>query len=210
MANKPIRDWFYLTMIGLQLTGLFGTPPPPSPPLLPPFSPPSPPFRVTDNSSSVIDLIPFYPRPLWEPAGAPLHFLVGLRRGYLAWTGDPLSASVDVHGGAAWFKAFLVIAGLVQSPIAAFLMSRLAAPQRMGGAAELAGLLYGCMTFMGSAVCCYELLRMGPDQLAPEKKPRLLYGMYLPFFVMTAVLAVDMVLRLLPRVQNTGAKDKNE
>ncbi|KAM3500142.1 hypothetical protein MY10362_006661 [Beauveria mimosiformis] len=182
MANKPIRDWVYLAIIGLQLTGML-----------------------------VLDLVAFYPRPLWEPAGAPLHFLVALRRRYVASTGDPFfSASSSAAHSAPWFEAFLYVEGLVQFPLAAFLVSRLAAPRRMGGAAELAGLAFGCLTFMGSVACCYELLHMGPEQVAAEKKPRLLYGTYLPFVVIPAVLAVDMFLRLLPRVQDTGAKEKNE
>ncbi|KAM3527054.1 hypothetical protein MY4038_006537 [Beauveria bassiana] len=183
MAKKPIRDWVYLAVIGLQLTGML-----------------------------VLDLVAFYPKPLWEPAGAPLHFLVGLRRRYVASTGDPffLSASSAVHSSAPWFEAFLYVEGFVQFPLAAFLVSRLAAARRIGGAAELAGLAFGCLTFMGSVACCYELLHMGPEQVAAEKKTRLLYGTYLPFVVIPAVLAVDMFLRLLPRVQDTGAKDKDE
>ncbi|KAM3549431.1 hypothetical protein ARSEF4850_008855 [Beauveria asiatica] len=191
MANKPIRDWVYLAIIGLQLTGML-----------------------------VLDLVAFYPRPLWEPAGAPLHFLVALRRRYVASTGDPFfslsasssssSSSSSAMHSAPWFEAFLYVEGLVQFPLAAFLVSRLAAPRRIDGAAELAGLAFGCLTFMGSVACCYELLHMGPEQVAADKKPRLLYGTYLPFVVIPAVLAVDMFLRLLPRVQDTDAKDKNE
>lgn len=26
MADKPVRDWVYLAIIGLQLTGMLGTP----------------------------------------------------------------------------------------------------------------------------------------------------------------------------------------
>ncbi|XWX01213.1 hypothetical protein V2A60_009239 [Cordyceps javanica] len=180
MANKPVRDWIYLAIIGLQLTGML-----------------------------VLDLVAFYPRPLWEPAGAPLHFLVGLRRRYVAATGDPFF-SASSASNAPWFAAFLYVEGLVQCPLAAYLVSALASPRRMGGPAELAGLAFGCLTFMGSAACCYELLHMGPEDVAADKKTRLLYGTYLPFVVIPAGLAVDMFLRLLPRVQDTGVKDKDE
>lgn len=169
----------------------------------------------------------FYPGWLWEPADAPLHFLVGLRRNYLASSGDPFfNASSAVHS-APWFRVFVYIEGLVQFPLAAFLVSQLASRRRMTGAAELAGLAFGCLTFMGSAACCFELLHMGPDEVAAEKKGSLLYGTYLPFvvirkltfslwvtklliFYVAAVLAVDMFLRLLPRVQATNNKDKDE
>ncbi|OAA76531.1 hypothetical protein LEL_06215 [Akanthomyces lecanii RCEF 1005] len=181
MANKPVRDWVYLAVIGLQLTGML-----------------------------VLDLVAFYPPPLWMPPGAPLHFLVGLRRRYVTFTGDPFFSSSSAVHGAPWFEVFLYIEGLVQFPLAAYLVSKLASPRRMAGPAELAGLAFGCLTFMGSAACCYELLHMGADQVAAEKKTQLLYGTYLPFVVIPAVLAVDMFLRLLPRVQATSTKDKDE
>ncbi|OAA58346.1 hypothetical protein ISF_06885 [Cordyceps fumosorosea ARSEF 2679] len=180
MANKPLRDWLYLVIIALQLIGMIA-----------------------------MDLVEFYPRPLWEPAGSPLHFLVGLRRRYVAASGDPFVASAHPPP---WFVAFLYIEGLAQCPLAAYLVSQLSASRRkcMGGPGEVAGLAFGCLTFMGSATCCYELLHMGPAVLAADKKTRLLYGTYLPYVIIPGVMAVDMALRLLRRVQEDGVKDKNE
>lgn len=117
------------------------------------------------------------------PPGAPLHFLVGLRRRYVAWTGDPFFAPSSAVHGAPWFEVFLYIEGLVQFPLAAYLVSKLASGRRLAGPAELAGLAFGCLTFMGSAACCYELLHMGADQVAADKKAQLLYGTYLPFVI---------------------------
>ncbi|ATY67172.1 hypothetical protein A9K55_000276 [Cordyceps militaris] len=154
----------------------------------------------------VLDLVAFYPPALWQPVGSPLHFLVGLRRRYLELSGDPFFSGAP----APWFAAFLYIEGLVQCPLAAYLVSALAGRRRMAGPAELAGLAFGCLTLMGSAACCYELLHMGPERVAADKKTRLLYGTYLPFVVIPAVLAVDMFLRLLPRVQEQSVKAKDE
>lgn len=136
----------------------------------------------------MLDLAAFYPKPLWEPADAPLHFLVGLRARYVAATGDPFFAAASAVHGAPWFQALLYIEGLVQFPLAAYLVAQLAAPRRIDGGAELAGLAFGCLTFMGSAACCYELLHMGADQVAADKKTRLLYGTYFPFVVIRKYL----------------------
>ena len=181
MANKPVRDWVYLAVIGLQLTGMLGKPQPSARSSSPPANTPV----------LVLDLVAFYPPPLWMPPGAPLHFLVGLRRRYVTFTGDPFFSSSSAVHGAPWFEVFLYIEGLVQFPLAAYLVSKLASPRRMAGPAELAGLAFGCLTFMGSAACCYELLRMGADQVAAEKKTQLLYGTYLPFVVIRKCLFLD-------------------
>lgn len=131
----------------------------------------------------MLDLVAFYPPQLWAPPGAPLHFLVALRRHYVSSTGDPFFAATSAAHAAPWFQAFLYIEGLVQFPLAAYLVSQLSSARRMGGPAELAGLAFGCLTFMGSAACCYELLHMGPGEVEADKKDKLLYGTYLPFVV---------------------------
>lgn len=169
MARKPVRDWVYLGIIGLQLTGMLGTSPSISP--------------QTKLTSTVLDLVAFYPKALWQPAGAPLHFLVGVRANYLAYSGDPFFSTSSAAHSAPWFQAFLYVEGLVQFPLAAVLVSKLASTRRIDGVAELAGLAFGCLTFMGSVACCYELLHMGPGEVAPQKKASLLYGTYLPFVV---------------------------
>lgn len=137
----------------------------------------------------MLDLVAFYPKALWEPAGSPLHFLVGLKTQYLASSGDPFFSAASAVHAAPWFNAFLYVEGLVQFPLAAYLVSRLASTRRMDGPAELAGLAFGCLTFMGSVACCYELLHMGPGEVAEDKKAKLLYGTYLPFVVIRELLS---------------------
>ncbi|UKZ82575.1 hypothetical protein TrVFT333_010367 [Trichoderma virens FT-333] len=100
--------------------------------------------------------------------------------------------------------------GLVQFPLAAYLVYQLASTKATSGPAELAGLAFGSVTFMGSAACCFELLHMGDDMVSADKKGSLLYGTYLPFAVIPALLAVDMYLRLLPRVSQPGSKAKTQ
>jgi hypothetical protein len=109
-----------------------------------------------------------------------LHFLLSLRKFYVSSTGDPFFAH-DSHQP--WFQIFLYIEGLVQLPLAAYLVSQLASNRGTSGPAELAGLAFGSVTFMGAAACCFELLHMGDDMVSEDKKASLLYGTYLPFAV---------------------------
>ncbi|KAL7925718.1 transmembrane protein 6/97 [Trichoderma austrokoningii] len=176
MAQKALRDWLYLFIIGTQLLGML-----------------------------VLDLVEFYPKSLYQSPSAPLHFFISLRKFYVSSTGDPFFAH-DAHQP--WFQVFLYIEGLVQLPLAAYLVSQLASRRATSGPAELAGLAHGSLTFMGSAACCFELFRMGDDMLSADKKASLLYGTYFPYVVIPALLAVDMYLRLLPRVRESGTKTK--
>ncbi|KAM4058946.1 hypothetical protein HRG_008177 [Hirsutella rhossiliensis] len=170
-SPKPRRDWLYLAGIGMQLMGML-----------------------------IMDLVPFYPASLWEPPSSPLHALVSLRASYVSRSGDPyMDAALDAHEP--WFRLFLYVEGLVQLPLAAYLVYQLASSRRASGPAELAALVFGCVTAMNASVCCFELWHMGPDRLSPRYKTTQLYGTYLPFAVIPAVMAVDMYLRLLPRVR---------
>ncbi|KAK1244467.1 hypothetical protein MKX07_003266 [Trichoderma sp. CBMAI-0711] len=179
--RKALRDWLYLFIISTQLFGMLA-----------------------------LDLVSFYPKALYAHPSSPLHFLLTLRNFYVSSTGDPFFAQQD-SPHQPWFDIFLCIEALVQLPLAAYLVSQLASSNKpTSGPAELAGLAFGCVTFMGAAACCAELWHMGEDVVSAEKKGPLLYGTYLPFAVIPAVLAVDMSLRLLPRVQQSDAKAKTQ
>ncbi|KPM46012.1 hypothetical protein AK830_g440 [Neonectria ditissima] len=154
-----------------------------------------------------LDFVPFYPKSLYAAPSAPLHFLVSVRSIYLATSGDPFFAAA---GHAPWFQAFLYVEALAQFPLAAYLVSRLASRKPTSGPAELAALAFGCLTAMGSVACCAELWAMGPDVVKDEHKAKLFYGTYLPFVVIPAVMAIDMYLRLLPRVRAGTVKPKRQ
>ncbi|PNY23801.1 Uncharacterized protein TCAP_06258 [Tolypocladium capitatum] len=180
-SQKPLRDWVYLFIIATQLFGMLA-----------------------------LDLVAFYPKPLYQPPSSPLHFLLSLRAVYVSSTGDPYFASPVSAAHEPWFQAFLYIEGLVQLPLAAYLVARLASWRRTSGSAELAGLAFGCLTAMGAATCCFDLWHMGPERVSAERKTMLLNGTYLPFAVIPAMMAVDMYLRLLLRVQASGIKAKTQ
>ncbi|KAF4974796.1 hypothetical protein FZEAL_8350 [Fusarium zealandicum] len=176
MAQKPVRDWVYLVIISLQLVGML-----------------------------VLDFTAFYPKSLYEPPSAPLHFLIIIRDQYLANSGDPFfGGTFEGH----WFHGFLYIELLFQFPLAVYLVSQLASKKPSSGPTELAGLAFGCLTAMGSVACACELWQMGPELVKEEHKASLFYGTYLPFVVIPAVLAVDMYARLLPRVRANDAQSK--
>lgn len=129
-----------------------------------------------------MDLAPFYPKFLWESPSAPLHFLIALRESYVHSSGDPFFS----HAGRqqpAWFRASLYIEFAFQLPLAMYLVFQLVSRRAISGATELAGLAFGCLTGMGSILCCAELYHLGPEVLSEEKKSNLLYGTYLPFAV---------------------------
>ncbi|PTB64787.1 hypothetical protein BBK36DRAFT_1123513 [Trichoderma citrinoviride] len=178
--RKALRDWLYLFIISTQLFSMLA-----------------------------LDLVAFYPKALYQPPSSPLHFLLALRKFYVSSTGDPFF-SAQKQQQQPWFEIFLYIEALVQLPLAAYLVSQLSSKKPTSGPAELAGLAFGCVTFMGAAACCFELWHMGEDVLSAQKKGALLYGTYLPFAVIPALLAVDMYLRLLPRVQQSDAKAKTQ
>lgn len=121
-----------------------------------------------------------YPKFLWEQPSAPLHFLVSLRELYVSLSSDPFFAS-STHEP--WFEGFLYIEALAQFPLAVYLVSKLASSTASSGRTELAALAFGCLTGMGSVVCCFHLVQLGEGVVPAEKKAMLLFGEYLPFAV---------------------------
>lgn len=77
----------------------------------------------------------------------------------------------------------LLLEGLVQLPAAAYFAWNLASKKPTSGPAELAGLVFGCLTAMGSLAFCAELWSMGTEVVSQEQKMRLVFGTYGPFLV---------------------------
>ncbi|KAH8687018.1 transmembrane protein 6/97 [Ilyonectria robusta] len=178
MAQKAWRDWVYLAIVSTQLFGMLA-----------------------------LDFVAFYPKSLYASPSAPLHFLVSLRKTYVATSGDPFFGDA---GHVPWFQGFLYVEALAQFPLAVYLVSQLSSKKASSGSSELAGLAFGCLTAMGSVACCFELWEMGPELVKDEHKAKLFYGTYMPFVVIPAFMAVDMYLRLLPRVRAETVKPKKQ
>ncbi|KAL6414571.1 hypothetical protein AUP68_01102 [Ilyonectria robusta] len=132
------------------------------------------------NNPPALDFVAFYPKSLYASPSAPLHFLVSLRKTYVATSGDPFFGDA---GHVPWFQGFLYVEALAQFPLAVYLVSQLSSKKASSGSAELAGLAFGCLTAMGSVACCFELWEMGPELVKDEHKAKLFYGTYMPFVV---------------------------
>ncbi|KAL6851197.1 hypothetical protein ACO1O0_008325 [Amphichorda felina] len=154
-----------------------------------------------------LDLVGFYPKALWEDPSAPLHFLVSLRETYVSLSGDPFFAHPQHEP---WFEAFLYIEAAAQFPLAVYLVYKLATSKTTNAATELAGLAFGCLTGMGSVVCCYHLWQLGEDMVGSQQKIMLIYGEYLPFAIIPIVMGFDMHQRLLSRTNSVETKAKKQ
>ncbi|ODA81124.1 hypothetical protein RJ55_04087 [Drechmeria coniospora] len=201
-STKPLRDWLYLVIVATQLLGMLA-----------------------------LDLVAFYPASLYATPSSPLHFLLSLRSVYVSASGDPYFAPSPTATHEPWFEMFLYVEGLVQLPLAAYMLWQLSSKTGTSGPAELAGLVFGCLTAMGAATCCFDLSQMGPERVGAGQKMVLIYGTYLPFAVIraspppiarspreaaaetegeAAFMAIDMYSRLLPRVQPSDVKAKSQ
>ncbi|KAG5984466.1 hypothetical protein E4U55_004686 [Claviceps digitariae] len=162
--SSRIRDKVYLPVIGAQLLGTL-----------------------------LLDTLTILPPSLWRYPSSPLHGLLSLRAWWATYSGDPYFTSLT-HD--AWFNGFLYVEAFVQLPLMVYLVVKLSAsasasaPNSTSGPTELAGLVYGCVTFMGTLACCFDIWHMGPERVRDEQ-----WG--------TAIMAIDMSLRLLPRLQST-------
>lgn len=70
---------------------------------------------------------------------------------------------------------------LVQFPTAAYVVWNMASKKPTSGPTELAGLVFGCLTAMGSIASVAELLAMGPELVSEQQKPMLVWGTYFPY-----------------------------
>ncbi|KYK61361.1 hypothetical protein DCS_02503 [Drechmeria coniospora] len=186
-STKPLRDWLYLVIVATQLLGMLG-----------------------HRWRPALDLVAFYPASLYATPSSPLHFLLSLRSVYVSASGDPYFAPSPTATHEPWFEMFLYVEGLVQLPLAAYMLWQLSSKTGTSGPAELAGLVFGCLTAMGAATCCFDLSQMGPERVGAGQKMVLIYGTYLPFAVIPAFMAIDMYSRLLPRVQPSDVKAKSQ
>ncbi|KAI9896070.1 hypothetical protein N3K66_008970 [Trichothecium roseum] len=170
-----------------------------------------------------MDLVPLYPKALYQSPSSPLHFLLDLRALYASLSHDPFfppisptsssSSSSSSHGGhEPWFQSFVYLEAAVQFPLALYLVSTLASSSSSSGTAskavrtELAALVFGSVTGTTSVACVYHLWSLAEDVLDAGSKAMLVYGEYLPFAVVSALMAADMWLRLENRLGATAAK----
>jgi hypothetical protein len=113
----------------------------------------------------------------------------------------------------------------VQLPLAIYLTRALLSKQGMSGSAELAGVVYGAVVSLCTAVVCNDMWYLGPDVITREAKKTLL-GTYLPYAVirklhhviiieqlltceLATLMSLDMQKRLLDRLhRSSGIKQE--
>lgn len=140
---------------------------------------PSSPFIPTNSLTyPVLDFTEFYPTSLYASPKAPLHFLTIIRNTYLSLSGDPFYGE-KFHGE--WLHSLYYVELFVQFPFGAYVAWKLASKKPSSGATELAGLVFACLTAMGSVACVAELQSMGPELVSVEQKRNLAWGTYFPY-----------------------------
>ncbi|CEI68443.1 unnamed protein product [Fusarium venenatum] len=147
----------------------------------------------------LIGMIEFYPESLYVSPKAPLHFLTVIRNTYISFSGDPFYGSAFTGE---WLHSMYYIEFLVQFPLAAYIIWNMASKKPTSGPTELAGLVFACLTAMGSVACVAELLAMGPEMVNDQQKLTLAWGTYFPYALLPGIMAVDMYMRLLRRASN--------
>ncbi|KAG4287383.1 hypothetical protein FPRO06_05035 [Fusarium proliferatum] len=152
-----------------------------------------------------IDFVPFYPQSLLQLRGSPFHFLVPFRQWYITAFSDPYYG-IDNPGH--FFEFLVYVELVVQLPLAIYLTRALLSKQGMSGSAELAGVVYGAVVSLCTAVVCNDMWYLGPDVITREAKQTLL-GTYLPYAVIPTLMSLDMQKRLLDRLhRSSGIKQE--
>ncbi|KAI1013304.1 hypothetical protein LB503_001372 [Fusarium chuoi] len=140
-----------------------------------------------------IDFVPFYPQSLSQPRGSPFHFLVAFRQWYITTFSDPYYG-INIPGH--FFEFLVYVELVVQFPLAIYLTRALSSKRRMAGPAELAGVVYGAVVGLCTAVVCNDMWYLGPEVITREAKQTLL-GIYLPYAVIRKLHHVTIIEQLL-------------
>ncbi|KAH8172136.1 hypothetical protein LIA77_08904 [Sarocladium implicatum] len=144
------------------------------------------------------DFVPLYPAALWQEPSAPLHFLLQLRQLYYKFTGDPYVVLPPAHP---WFEGCTYVELVFQLPLGAYFLYKLLSNDPIDGPAELSGLAFACFNTMGSYIICHDVWLMAPEAFAPGQQMKLIFTEFAPYAIMSAVMGIDMYMRLLGRVQ---------
>jgi hypothetical protein len=128
----------------------------------------------------VMDFLPLYPAFLWKDPSAPLHFIYTFNRFIVELSGDPFARSPSSYP---WFEAMTLIELVSQFPLAVYLIYKMLQKRPIDAPAEVAGLAFGCLNFMGSTITTFELWHMLPATFAPGQQNKLIYTEFGPYAV---------------------------
>ncbi|KAI0393818.1 transmembrane protein 6/97 [Xylariaceae sp. FL0594] len=163
-----------------------------------------------------VDLVPFYPSSLWEPAGSPFHALGELRSYYYTTYNDqfflPSASSSSSYQIPTFFPLFAFLELVFHLPVSVWAVRALWTGDlaKGKGSAELLLLVYGLETALTTATCMYEAALWDPSVVTWDQKVVLVGGLYGGYFALAAILSVDMYTRLLSRVNAVDAVKKTQ
>lgn len=149
--------------------------------------------RLTARISTVIDLLEFlWPKWVYEPAGAPLHFIFALKEWYIQTYNDPIVQwTVETAAGHdSWMGLFLRVEFVFLLPTVLYAVYRLGVQHRgTSGADELLFMVYALEVAFTTLVCIYDSFYWDDAVYSAELKRTFLVQFYGPWCLIRKCLS---------------------
>ncbi|KAK4130485.1 hypothetical protein BT67DRAFT_390840 [Trichocladium antarcticum] len=157
----------------------------------------------------LIDLLEFlWPKWVYEPAGAPLHFIFALKEWYIQTYNDPIVQwTVETAAGHdSWMGLFLRVEFVFLLPTVLYAVYRLGVQRRgTSGADELLFMVYALEVAFTTLVCIYDSFYWDDAVYSAELKRTFLVQFYGPWCLIPSIGAIDMATRILGRFRAADA-----
>ncbi|KAI1277929.1 transmembrane protein 6/97 [Xylaria sp. FL0933] len=155
-----------------------------------------------------VDLVPLYPRPLWEPSNAPLRVLGDLRTWYAQTYNDQFFQPPPTPIPN-FFPLYAFFELIFHLPVSLWAVGSLwrHSGVRSGGA-ELLLLVYGLQTALTTLTCVWEAALWDPEIVTFEQKKVVIGGLYGGYLALAVIMTIDMYARVLKRMKVADAVKK--
>ena len=128
-----------------------------------------------------MDGVSHYPKWLYEPQDAPLHFLQIIRDWYLGMFNDPY---IQEDKSPNWIAPFVVLEFIFLFPTAIYAIFRLSQKQGTTGPLELLLLVYGFEMAMSTYLCINDIALWDPVDYPTAVKNVFKYQIYGPYVIL--------------------------
>ncbi|KAK3938324.1 hypothetical protein QBC46DRAFT_355966 [Diplogelasinospora grovesii] len=156
----------------------------------------------------LVDATHFYPKWLYASPESPLHFMQLIKDNYISTYNDPIAqwTAETATQHSSWIPLFLSIEMLFSAPIVLYAVYRLGV-KRAGttGANELLFLVYAFETAFTTLVCIHDVLYWDDAVYNIDLKRTFVFNLFGPWFVIPAIMFVDMCSRILSRINAADA-----
>lgn len=122
-----------------------------------------------------------YPKWLYEPKDAPLHFLQIIREWYLGMFNDPY---IQADKSPNWIAPFVVLEFVFLFPAAVYAIFRLSQKQGTTGPLELLLLVYGFEMAVSTYLCINDIKLWDPVEYPAAVKNAFIYQIYGPYVIL--------------------------